>query len=268
MFKFHLQAARITKRKAWKRSKGGRLQSRPHRPPPLKQILLQKKEGVHLSPHYLPTVDTPDIQNPSHHLSPQRLPNSSLHTLEKSFHPSMLHHSPTCIPCIRRLDTDIRLCSISLGRIRWRDRGGCWASGRKKRNPRLMEFVNSASLLTKTGTYVDNLVCEERARVSRAMEEVRGLGGDVWRGRWCAGFGKGEGGMVGLVKEDVYVYEGDLVLRGDFWEMKRRVVLKCAVLEELICLAQEIEGVVRDVKGAGKEYGEDWYQRFWRERTF
>lgn len=74
--------------------------------------------------------------------------------------------------------------------------------------------------------------------------------------------------MVGLVKEDVYVYEGDLLLDGDFWFEKRRVILKCAVLEELICLAQEIEGVVRVLRGDdGKEYGDDWYRRFWRERS-
>lgn len=136
-----------------------------------------------------------------------------------------------------------------------------------------MELTNSLSLLTKTISYLDTLIREERARIAIAMEEVRGLGGDLWRGRWCAGFGEGGEEMVGLVKEDVYVYEGDLLLAGDFWAEKRRVVLKCAVLEELICLAQEIEGVVGDVRGVGeeygeKEYGEKWYRRFWRERTF
>lgn len=144
-----------------------------------------------------------------------------------------------------------------------------WSSQRKKRNPKFLELVNSRALLSKTIIYLDNLVREERARVAGAMEELRGLGMDTWGVRWFAGFGgKGEQGMVGLVKEDVYVYEGDLVLMGDFWDEKRRVVMKCAVLEELICLAQEIEGAVKEVRGDGREYGSEWYKSFWGQRTF
>lgn len=97
-----------------------------------------------------------------------------------------------------------------------------------------MELTNSLSLLTKTITHLDNLIREERERIALAMEELKGLGTDAWRARWSAGFGEEEKKMAGLVKGDVYVYEVDLLLAEDFWVEKRRVVLKCAVLEELI----------------------------------
>jgi len=51
------------------------------------------------------------------------------------------------------------------------------------------------------------------------------------------------------------VYDSDLDI-GEPWDKKRVVVMKCTVLEELICLAQEIEGAVEMIRGMREESGE------------
>ncbi|KAE9992882.1 hypothetical protein EG327_007359 [Venturia inaequalis] len=275
MFTFRLQAPRITKREAaWKRSKGGRLQSRRRRPLPLKHLSKQKVKGVEPSPHYLPATAAAAANSSSDTDEPFSPPLSA--TLSEflpayagedvpPFDAAQFSYLHPLFPPPRYRHQIVQYF-IGTNPME-RPRRIAWSSLRKKRNPKYLELVSSRALLDKTTRYLDNLLCEERGRIVRAMEVVKRLGMDAWGVRWCAGFGRGEG-VVGLVKEDVYVYEGDLVLEGGFWEVKRAVVMKCAVLEELICLAQEIEGSVKDVMGNEEEYGDEWYEKFWRERTF